>query len=229
MLGEKRRADCLRSNLQRKFGLAPTPLKAVQNPGWSAQRHRRGRAMQSIANGSAKFSVRSLTAFFLPQPPRRGGRPTPPPGGETQRSLRSLALPLASAEKLLRRCPCSAQRSTQTARLGDSFYFAKSEIVESLLRRGARVPLDTRKLELARQQEGTALTPGGRCLPALGRGLTGEKAENPPPSPNYSLSRESITIVTGPSLTSDTCISAPKRPVGTFRPISVPSRSTNVS
>ncbi len=32
-------------------------------------------------------------------------------------------------------------------------------------------PLDTRKLELARQQEGTALTPGGRCLPALGIGL----------------------------------------------------------
>ena len=33
------------------------------------------------------------------------------------------------------------------------------------------MPLGTRKLELARQQEGTALTPGGRCLPALGRGL----------------------------------------------------------
>ncbi len=29
-------------------------------------------------NGLAKFSVRSLTAFFLPQPPRRDGRPTPP-------------------------------------------------------------------------------------------------------------------------------------------------------
>ncbi len=28
---------------QRKFGLAPIPLEAVQNPGWSAQRHRRGR------------------------------------------------------------------------------------------------------------------------------------------------------------------------------------------
>ncbi len=61
------------------------------------------------------------------------------PGGEPQRSLRSLALPLASAEKLLRRCPCSAQRSTQTARLGDSFYFAECEIGESLLRRGARI------------------------------------------------------------------------------------------
>ena len=28
---------------QRKFGLAPIPLEALQNPGWSAQRHRRGR------------------------------------------------------------------------------------------------------------------------------------------------------------------------------------------
>ena len=39
----------------RKFGPSPTPLEAVQNPGWSAQRHRRGRAMQSIATGSAKL------------------------------------------------------------------------------------------------------------------------------------------------------------------------------
>ncbi len=65
---------------------------------------------------------------------------------------------------------CSAQQLL-AARLGDSFYFAKSEIVESLLRHGARVPLGTRKLELARQQAKTALTPGGRCLPAHGRGL----------------------------------------------------------
>ena len=32
MLGEKRRADCLRSNLQRKFGLAPTPLRLCKTP-----------------------------------------------------------------------------------------------------------------------------------------------------------------------------------------------------
>ncbi len=82
-------------------------------------------AMQSIANGSAKFSVRSLTAFFLPQPPRRGGRPTPPPRSEPQRSLRSLALPLASAfpssqqlrSKIARASrPPSAGSATRTAR-----------------------------------------------------------------------------------------------------------------
>ncbi len=78
-LQEEVRATTAAKHLLKKFGLAPTPLKAVQNPGWSAQRHRRGRAMQSIVNGSAKFSVRSLTAFFLPQPCRRDGRPTPPP------------------------------------------------------------------------------------------------------------------------------------------------------
>ena len=37
------------------------------------------------------------------------------------------------------------------------------------------VPLGTRKLELARQQEGTALTPDGRCLPARGRGHSAAK------------------------------------------------------
>ena len=64
--------------------------------------------------------------------------------------------------------------------------------IDFLLRRGARVPLGTRKLELARQQEGIALrgrrptkaeitpakhptgAPDGRCLLALGMGLPGE-------------------------------------------------------
>ncbi len=63
------------------------------------------------------------------------------------------------------RAPDPKQRSL-SARLGDSFYFAISKIVESLLRRGARVPLGTRKLELARQQATTALTPDGRCRSA---------------------------------------------------------------
>ena len=87
-LQEEVRATTAAKHLLKKFGLAPTPLKAVQNPGWSAQRHRRGRAMQSIVNGSAKFSVRSLTAFFLPQPCRRDGRPTPPPAEGRCRSAK---------------------------------------------------------------------------------------------------------------------------------------------
>ena len=77
------------------------PLEALQNPGWSAQRHRRGRAMQSIANGSAKFSVRSLTAFFLPQPPRRGERAGRLPIGRPAILAALERPPLAMAEKQL--------------------------------------------------------------------------------------------------------------------------------
>ncbi len=79
------------------------------------------------------------------------------------------------------RAPGPKQRA-QTARLGDSYYFAKSEIVESLLRRGARGELSRRagtalkphrlptkaKKTPAKHPTGA---PGGRCLPALGIGL----------------------------------------------------------
>ncbi len=78
------------------------PLEALQNPGWSAQRHRRGRAMQGIANGSAKFSVRSLTAFFLPQPCRRDGRVgrLPLGGRPVPLSTRKLGFSLNNSRKL---------------------------------------------------------------------------------------------------------------------------------
>ncbi len=163
MLGEKRRADCLRSNLQRKFGLAPTPLKAVQNPGWSAQRHRRGRAMQSIANGSAKFSVRSLTAFFLPQPPRRGGRPTPPPAeGRCRSALQSgptgkKVRPVAHPPEVVQTPGWRAQRHRQGRRFCESRraqpnFFVRNSAGISPWRpppphRLAPVPLGTRKLQ----------------------------------------------------------------------------------
>ena len=45
----------------------------------------------------------------------------------------------------------------------------------------------------------------------------------------YSLFFESIQMVTGPSLTSDTCMSAPKRPVATGRSSSSPARRTKAS
>ena len=48
-------------------------------------------------------------------------------------------------------------------------------------------------------------------------------------APAYSGHFESIQIVTGPSLISDTCMSAPKRPVATLRPSSCSSRNTNRS
>ena len=89
------------------------PLEAVQNPGWSAQRHRRGRRCKTSQLVQPQAPASRLSPHTAVSK-RRAADATP--GGEPQRSLRSLALPLASAEKLLRRCPCSAQRSTQTAR-----------------------------------------------------------------------------------------------------------------
>ena len=85
---------------RRKFGLAPTPLEAVQNPGWSAQRHRRGR----------RFCESQLT---LPQARPRSphGGPDASPSGGTHsvfycQPLPQTILPGARPEKTY-----SAQRS----------------------------------------------------------------------------------------------------------------------
>ncbi len=52
---------------------------------------------------------------------------------------------------------------------------ALADIGETTLRCFANILLQqSRAVELSRRA-GTALTPGGRCLPALGRGLTAEK------------------------------------------------------
>lgn len=45
----------------------------------------------------------------------------------------------------------------------------------------------------------------------------------------YSRARESIQIVTGPSFTSDTYMSAPKHPVATGRPSAAASAATKRS
>ena len=166
-LQEEVRATTAAKHLLKKFGLAPTPLKAVQNPGWSAQRHRRGRAMQSIANGSAKFSVRSLTAFFLPQPPRRGGRPPPPPAegrcrwalqsGPTGKKVRPVAHPPR------RFAPGRRGRRLCESRRAQPNFFVRNSAGISPWRpppphRLAPVPLGTRKLELASTTTAVRLT-----------------------------------------------------------------------
>ena len=94
------------------------------------------------------------------------------PGGEPQRSLRSLALPLASAgaARHSKAGVCSdkpagddlSSEKTYSVRApSDSFYFAKSEIVESLLRRGARVSYPDEQ-ELASSRPGSASAAGAR-------------------------------------------------------------------
>ena len=73
-----------------------------------------------LGRGAARHSNRAASTpgrgrrCFAPRPAQPKARPgfpydgrRHPPGGETQRSLRSLALPLASAEKLLRRSSTS--------------------------------------------------------------------------------------------------------------------------
>ncbi len=48
----------------------------MQNPDWRAQRHRRGRAMRSIANGSAKFSAPKLDQVLPLTATANGYEPT---------------------------------------------------------------------------------------------------------------------------------------------------------
>ncbi len=95
----------------------------------------------SSASGDRKTSSRNQTATAGRASRRHPRRREPG-------SLRSPALPLAATR-------INKLRLALTARLGDSFYFARCEIVESLLRRGAR------------NLERTALRPG---WPRLRRG-----------------------------------------------------------
>ncbi len=189
-LGRSAERHSNRARRARKFGPSPTPLEAMQNPDWRAQRHRQGRRCEAsrTAQQNSQSEARPRSPLGEPTPPdepdccsKTAIADRAPLRRPPRRDALRLLLPASTLSETSRAPgpknfppPCYARRSL-SARLGDSFYFAKSEIVESLLRRGARVPLGTRKLELARQQAKTALTPGGRCLPALGMGHSGEK------------------------------------------------------
>ncbi len=82
---------------------------------------------------------------------------------------------------------CSAKQQAQAARLGDSFYFAKCEIVESLLRRGARW-FERTGLKPAGLRLRRGGAPKGRLI-----GLTGEKpapsARGTPTKPQKNLNK----------------------------------------
>ncbi len=66
-------------------------LEAVQNPGWSAQRHRRGRAMLCIATSSEKSPPQSSTRFSLRRPPPLAeGRCRSARAGDSQKSAENL-------------------------------------------------------------------------------------------------------------------------------------------
>ena len=84
---------------------------------------------EASARATLRGAVVLLTAHLLGRGAARGG------GGSRDSSSRNFLtdrpIPIGYPKN------CSAQQLL-AARLGDSFYFAKSEIVESLLRRGAR-------------------------------------------------------------------------------------------
>ena len=211
------------------------PLEAVQPPGWSAQRHRRGRrlyesrlalsqawpgshyngpdARRNFAKKSPAFACRAAPE---PAVARRLARATqrvaivqldarlqtinressarrPPPYGPDCCSKTAIC-DRAPLRRPLRRAQlrcCSAgygafsekePRPTVTVRAPGRFIlFCQVQNSESLLRRGARVPLGTRKLGFARQLATTALRgrrpddPGGTCKTSFCMGLTGEK------------------------------------------------------
>ncbi len=174
----------------------------MQNPGWSAQRHRRGRQCKASRNcstqarprspydgrryparqaGTARHANRDCREKSELSPENRDRRsrapPPPPAEGATSlllRRLRGRLLKRTSPHGLWPRAWGNPVRTTIVV------------LTISLLRRGARVELSRR--------DGTALRPrrpptkakktpakapvgppGGRCRAALGTGLPGEK------------------------------------------------------
>ena len=108
----------------RKFGPSPVPLEAMQNPGWRAQRHRQGRRCKASRQAHLETQPKLRPhAFLRTIPPRRGGRPVASP-----RDGSATFAPLICARAGDGPKNCSTQWSL-SARLGDSFYFAKCKIV----------------------------------------------------------------------------------------------------
>ena len=152
-------------------------------------------ACTSTTVGSLRITVTTVhTVVSCVASRNRGtlGTPTEPDGQGAARDGGDSRDPMGRNSPTGQQKNYSAPRSL-TARLGDSFYFAVSKIVESLLRRGARgrSALESRswlgnKLRLPCAGGGPTKAkrtpakhptgaPGGRCLPALGTGHSGEK------------------------------------------------------
>ena len=147
---------------QRKFGLASTPLRLFISPvgvpsgtaeaGDSTNRDKFGKTSQPRTPPGSHYDGRrhpptDRTAAGKPR--SQIARPSAAPRG----GRNFVAAPSATGPSPKKNL---APRSL-AARLGDSFYFAKCEIVESLLRRGAR---GLRGLPCA---GGVRVTPAGRA------------------------------------------------------------------
>ncbi len=136
---------------RRMFGLAPTP---------------RGAPRLGAQAGDLKVAIvptRNSAPFFRTLPSQRDRRPTLPPAAS--RNVRHAHLRCrwrqprnCSATPLLRPTLYSGRAPGRFI-----LHSAHAEVIESLLRRGAR------------GLEGTALTPGRRCLPAPVRAIRARK------------------------------------------------------
>ncbi len=122
----------------RKFGPSPTPLRLCKTPvGVPSGTAEDGdsTSRDTAPPFSAQiFPLRTdatrRTGLLLENRDRRSRAPPPPPRG----GRNFVAAPPATGPSPKK----NLARRSLSARLGDSFYFAISKIVESLLRRGAR-------------------------------------------------------------------------------------------
>ena len=121
-------------HLKKKFGLAPTPLEAKQNPGWSAQRHRKGRRPEGRNYPRPKLDLMLSPSYC--RLVETGGRRHPRRRDATFATLTRAAAGVSreTAPSL----PLLRPRSP-SARLGKSYPINSSFIgLISSLRRGAR-------------------------------------------------------------------------------------------
>ncbi len=131
-------------------GCPAWPRKAQQNTLWVQFECRappRGRGRAARKNWSSLALPLASAFSHLTTNCAHRARESPPPHA-ARATFTSFSGSAAGADSLLdKNClepPYFSAKRALSARLGDSFYFAISKIVESLLRRGARVPLGTR-------------------------------------------------------------------------------------
>ena len=169
-LGRSAERHSNRARRARKFGPSPTPLEAMQNPDWRAQRHRQGRRCEA-----SRTAQQNSQSEARPRSPL--GEPTPPdePDCCSKTAIADRAPLRRPPRRAQLRC-CSAgygavsekePRPTVSGRTlglfwspaGISSRLCSRTTSEIPLKAGGRpVPLGTRKLELASTTTAVRLT-----------------------------------------------------------------------
>ena len=163
LTGEKRRANCWRTTCKESSARRPSPRGRFA--AWATRPRDSASRESSHQNSSAPFAKlvlgrahRRAMRASRPAQPRsthcrlaEAGGPSPPPATGPQHSLRSFAPAQATDRKT---APPTVFDRAPGEIIPDKLTVYRRDF---LLRRGARVPLGTRKLELARQLATTAL------------------------------------------------------------------------